>query len=81
MAHIYTANLPFPTMSCSLPRTGFFRRMCEWEPQRLGRPLTAGLHADEVRELYRAGRSKSAIARRLRIGRTSVRRMLSAKEQ
>jgi putative DNA-invertase from lambdoid prophage Rac len=49
--------------------------------QRLGRPLTAGLHAEEVRKLYRAGRSKSAIARRLKIGRTSVRRMLSAKEQ
>jgi putative DNA-invertase from lambdoid prophage Rac len=49
--------------------------------QRLGRPLTAGLYANEVRKLYRAGRSKSAIARRLKIGRTSVRRMLSAKEQ
>ncbi len=49
--------------------------------QRLGRPLTASLQADEVRKLYRAGRSKSAIARRLKIGRTSVRRMLSAKEQ
>jgi putative DNA-invertase from lambdoid prophage Rac len=47
--------------------------------QRLGRPVTAGLHADEVRKLYRAGRSKSATARRLKIGRTSVRRMLSAK--
>ena len=47
--------------------------------QRLGRPLTAALHADEVRKLYRAGRSKSDIARRLHIGRTSVRRMLKAR--
>lgn len=47
--------------------------------QRLGRPLTAALHADEVRKLYRAGRSKSEIARRLQIGRTSVRRMLKVR--
>jgi len=47
--------------------------------QRLGRPLTAGLHADQVRKLYRAGTSKSEIARRLEIGRTSVRRILTAK--
>jgi putative DNA-invertase from lambdoid prophage Rac len=46
--------------------------------QRLGRPLTAGLHSDQVRKLYRAGTSKSAIARRLEIGRTSVRRILAA---
>ena len=45
--------------------------------QRLGRPITAALHADEVRKLYRAGRSKSEIARRLQIGRTSVRRILA----
>ncbi len=44
--------------------------------QRLGRPLTAGIHADQVRKLYRAGTSKSDIAGRLRIGRTSVRRIL-----
>jgi putative DNA-invertase from lambdoid prophage Rac len=44
--------------------------------QRLGRPRTAALHADQVRMLYRAGISKSAIARRLQIGRTSVRRIL-----
>jgi putative DNA-invertase from lambdoid prophage Rac len=47
--------------------------------QRLGRPQTAGLHADQVRKLYRAGNSKSEIARRLHIGRTSVRRILQAK--
>ncbi len=46
--------------------------------QRLGRPRTAALHSDQVQKLYRAGASKSAIARRLQIGRTSVRRMLAA---
>src|SRR5213593_1315656 len=44
--------------------------------QRLGRPITAALHADQVRKLYRAGLSKAEIARRLNIGRTSVRRIL-----
>jgi putative DNA-invertase from lambdoid prophage Rac len=44
--------------------------------KRLGRPLTAALHADQVRKLRRAGTSKSEIARRLNIGRTSVRRIL-----
>jgi putative DNA-invertase from lambdoid prophage Rac len=44
----------------------------------LGRPLTAGLEADKVRKLYRAGISKSEIARKLQIGRTSVRRILAA---
>src|ERR1700760_3882754 len=36
----------------------------------LGRPLTAGLHAAEIRKLYRAGVAKAEIARRLEIGRT-----------
>jgi putative DNA-invertase from lambdoid prophage Rac len=44
--------------------------------QRLGRPATAALHSDQVRKLYRAGASKAEIARRLGIGRTSVRRIL-----
>src|SRR2546426_1045744 len=44
--------------------------------QRLGRPLTAALHAKQVRKLFCAGISKSEIARRLQIGRTSVRRVL-----
>src|ERR1700691_618958 len=35
--------------------------------QRLGRPMTAGLHAAEIRKLHRAGISKSEIARRLDI--------------
>jgi putative DNA-invertase from lambdoid prophage Rac len=48
--------------------------------KRLGRPLTAALHADQVRKLRRAGMSKSEIARRLNIGRTSVRRVLSSRK-
>ena len=44
--------------------------------KRLGRPETAAIYADQVRKLHRAGVSKSEIARRLQIGRTSVRRIL-----
>src|ERR1700692_4744769 len=44
--------------------------------KRLGRPATAAVHASEIRKLRRAGISKSEIARRLQIGRTSVRRIL-----
>jgi DNA invertase Pin-like site-specific DNA recombinase len=47
--------------------------------RRLGRPATAALHTAEVRKLYRTGVSKAEIARRLDIGRTSVRRILEAK--
>ena len=43
---------------------------------RLGRPQTAALQTGQVRKLYRAGVSKAEIARRLQIGRTSVRRIL-----
>ncbi len=49
--------------------------------QRLGRPVTAALHADQVQKLYHAGVSKAEIARRLKIGRTSVRRFLAPKER
>ena len=45
--------------------------------KKLGRPVTAGLQADKARKLYRAGVSKAEIARRLQIGRTSVRRILA----
>ena len=45
--------------------------------KRLGRPATAAMHAAEVRKLRRAGISKSEIARRLKIGRASVRRILA----
>jgi DNA invertase Pin-like site-specific DNA recombinase len=45
--------------------------------KKLGRPITAERHTDQVRKLYRAGISKAEIARRLGIGRTSVRRILA----
>jgi DNA invertase Pin-like site-specific DNA recombinase len=45
--------------------------------KKLGRPITAERHTDQVRKLYRAGVSKAEIARRLEIGRTSVRRILA----
>ena len=45
--------------------------------KRLGRPATAALNADQVRKLRSSGLSKSVIARRLNIGRTSVRRILA----
>jgi len=48
--------------------------------KRLGRPLTAGLHASQIRKLHRAGLSKSEISRRLNIGRTSVRRILTSEK-
>jgi putative DNA-invertase from lambdoid prophage Rac len=44
---------------------------------RLGRPPTAALQTSQVRKLYHAGVSKAEIARRLQIGRTSVRRILA----
>src|SRR3954465_8449978 len=49
--------------------------------KRLGRPLTAEPHADEIRKLHRAGVSKSEIARRLEIGRTSVRRIIGERQR
>jgi len=45
--------------------------------KRFGRPATAVAHAADIRKLHCAGISKSEIARRLNIGRTSVRRILS----
>jgi DNA invertase Pin-like site-specific DNA recombinase len=47
--------------------------------KRLGRPATAVARAADIGKLYRAGVSKSEIARRLDIGRTSVRRVLGPK--
>ena len=41
-----------------------------------GRPATVRRHADNVRKLHDEGVSKSEIARRLSVGRTSVRRLL-----
>lgn len=49
--------------------------------KRLGRPVTAGLQATEIRKLHRAGVAKAEIARRLEIGRTSVRRILASVTQ
>lgn len=46
--------------------------------KRLGRPATAAVHAAEIRKLHRAGISESEIARRARIGRASVHRILGA---
>ena len=45
--------------------------------KRLGRPPSASLNAKRVRRLFRAGVSKAAIARQLKIGRTSVRRIIN----
>jgi putative DNA-invertase from lambdoid prophage Rac len=44
-----------------------------------GRPPTVAHRADEVRQLYSGGFSKSAIARQLGISRTSVRRFIDEK--
>ena len=46
----------------------------------LGRPAVAA-HATEIRRLHRAGVAKAEIARRLRVGRTSVRRILGDSSQ
>src|ERR1700693_1278058 len=46
--------------------------------KQLGRPITAGVDAAEIRRLPRAGIAKAEIARRLQVGRTSVRRILAA---
>jgi putative DNA-invertase from lambdoid prophage Rac len=47
--------------------------------KRLGRPASVAIHAAEIRKLHRSGVSKSEIARRVQVGRTSVRRILGAK--
>ena len=46
--------------------------------KKLGRPATVALQAAEIRKLHLAAISKSEIARRLKVGRTSVRRILTA---
>src|SRR5271169_803237 len=48
--------------------------------KRLGRPPSVVHRGVEVRKLYRQGISKSEIARKLEIGRTSVRRLLAQKK-
>ena len=47
----------------------------------LGRPATAAAHAAEIGKLHRAGVAKAEIARRLHVGRTSVRRILGDSSQ
>jgi putative DNA-invertase from lambdoid prophage Rac len=49
--------------------------------KRLGRPATAAPHTAEIRKLHRAGVSKAEVARRVGIGRTSVRRILGDSSQ
>src|SRR5277367_1446850 len=48
--------------------------------KRLGRPPSVAHKAVEARKLHRQGSSKSEIARRLQISRTSVRRLLAQKK-
>jgi putative DNA-invertase from lambdoid prophage Rac len=55
-------------------KAGIAQARAEGKPH--GRPKTASLLRDQVEEMYEAGMSKSEIARRLSVGRTSVRRML-----
>lgn len=55
-------------------RAGIAQARKEGRPH--GRPVTAALKAAEVKKRYAGGLSKSEIARRLHIGRTSVRRLL-----
>jgi putative DNA-invertase from lambdoid prophage Rac len=58
-------------------RAGIAQARKEGRPH--GRPRTAALQADQVRRLRGQHLSKSEIARRLGIGRTSVRRILAEK--
>jgi putative DNA-invertase from lambdoid prophage Rac len=44
-----------------------------------GRPPSAALHSKEIKALFRKGLSKREIAKRLGIGRTSVRRLIATK--
>lgn len=47
------------------------------EGKRLGRPISAAIKEKEVKRLFAKGLSKAEIARKLDIGRTSVRRILA----
>jgi len=46
-----------------------------------GRPRTALKHSSKIQKLYADGMTKAAIARKLRIGRTSVIRILAANDE
>jgi DNA invertase Pin-like site-specific DNA recombinase len=45
-----------------------------------GRPPTVKAHGAEIKRLFARGLSKREIAKRLKIGRTSVRRILAQKD-
>jgi DNA invertase Pin-like site-specific DNA recombinase len=47
----------------------------------LGRPVTVGKQSSQIEKLHRSGVSKAEIARRLDIGRTSVRRILGERNR
>ncbi|MBA3440975.1 MAG: recombinase family protein [Pyrinomonadaceae bacterium] len=55
-------------------RAGIMNARLEGRPH--GRPRSAALKEKEVRKLFAKGHSQAEIARRLQIGRTSVRRLL-----
>ena len=55
-------------------KAGIAQARAEGKPH--GRPKTASLLKEQVEDMYEAGMSKSEIAHKLSIGRTSVRRML-----
>jgi putative DNA-invertase from lambdoid prophage Rac len=57
-------------------RTGIAEARRKGRPH--GRPITAGKNIDKVKALHRSGVSQSEIARRLRIGRTSVKRLIES---
>lgn len=65
---------PKPSLLCRATLAGLAH--ARQNGKRLGRPATAALHTAEIRKLHRSGASKAEIARRLQIGRTSVRRIL-----
>ena len=46
------------------------------EGRRHGRPLSVAVHKQEIKRLFKKGLSKREIAKRLKISRTSVRRLL-----
>jgi DNA invertase Pin-like site-specific DNA recombinase len=56
-------------------KAGIAQARAEGKPH--GRPRTASLLEHQLNEMHEAGMSKSEIARRLSIGRTSVRRILA----
>ena len=61
---------------CDRVKAGIAQARKEGRPH--GRPVTAGRKTSEIRKLAKKGLSQSAIARQLKIGRTSVRRLLAA---